>query len=43
MHNVDEKEIIEQEKRIEEKMAKVKHTLIVMSGKGAEIVFTLPI
>ncbi|MFA5271384.1 MAG: Mrp/NBP35 family ATP-binding protein [Candidatus Omnitrophota bacterium] len=29
-----EKEYLEQEKRLKEKMAKVKHTLIVMSGKG---------
>ncbi len=34
MRNVDEKELIEQEKRLKEKMTKVKHTLIVMSGKG---------
>jgi len=34
MHNVDEKELIAQEKRLKEKMAKVKHTFIVMSGKG---------
>ena len=34
MHNVDEKELIAQEKRLKEKMAKVKHAFIVMSGKG---------
>ena len=34
MHNVDEKELIAQEKRLKEKMAKVKYALIVMSGKG---------
>ncbi|MDD4995763.1 MAG: Mrp/NBP35 family ATP-binding protein [Patescibacteria group bacterium] len=34
MHNVDEKELGEQEKRLKEKMAKVKHAIIVMSGKG---------
>jgi len=34
MRNVDEKELIEQEKRLKDRMAKVKHTFIVMSGKG---------
>jgi ATP-binding protein involved in chromosome partitioning len=34
MHSVDEKELIAQEKRLKEKMAKVKHAFIVMSGKG---------
>jgi len=29
-----EKEYLEQEKRLKEKMSKIKHTLIVMSGKG---------
>ena len=34
MHNVDEKELIEQEKRLKEKMMKIKHIFIVISGKG---------
>ncbi len=34
MSNIDEKELIEQEKRLKDRMAKVKHTFIVMSGKG---------
>jgi len=31
---MNEKEVLEQEKRLKDKMAKVKHALIVMSGKG---------
>lgn len=34
MHNVDEKELKEQETRLKGKMAKVKNVFIVMSGKG---------
>ncbi len=34
MRSVDEKESIEQEKRLKERMTEVRRTLIVMSGKG---------
>jgi Mrp family chromosome partitioning ATPase len=34
MQNEREKELIAQEKRLKEKMSKIKHTFIVMSGKG---------
>jgi Mrp family chromosome partitioning ATPase len=34
MQKVNEKEILEQEKRLKEKMSKIKHSLIVLSGKG---------
>ena len=34
MQGTDEKERIEQEKRLKERMLKIKHKLIVMSGKG---------
>lgn len=34
MQNVDEKELIKQEKRLKEKMMKIKHTFIIISGKG---------
>ena len=34
MQKIDEREKIEQEKRLKERMLKIKHKLIVMSGKG---------
>ncbi|MFA5088768.1 MAG: Mrp/NBP35 family ATP-binding protein [Candidatus Omnitrophota bacterium] len=34
MSNGNEEKMIEQEKRLKEKMSKIKHALIVMSGKG---------
>ncbi|MBU4304039.1 MAG: Mrp/NBP35 family ATP-binding protein [Candidatus Omnitrophica bacterium] len=34
MHQVNEQKLLEQEKRLKEKMSKIKHPLIVMSGKG---------
>jgi len=34
MQKIDEKEKIEQEKRLREKMLKIKYKLIVISGKG---------
>jgi len=34
IQKVNEKEILEQEKRLKEKMSKIKHPIIVLSGKG---------
>lgn len=34
MHGVDEKQLKEQEERLKQKMTRIKHSFIVMSGKG---------
>jgi len=34
MHQMNEQDLVEQEKQFKEKMARIKHPLIVMSGKG---------
>src|SRR4030042_3424659 len=34
MHQMNEQDLIDQKKRLKEKMSKIKHPLIVMSGKG---------